>query len=88
MLPTEQMSEALIKTLINKYAKLGEHIFHPFAVSNSTERTFMLLPENLRLLLVEKKPYCEAHAMVELLEVFGRQILNEESDITGLPQIL
>lgn len=48
LLRPEQNSDALIKTMVNKYTEHGDLVLDPFTELYSTRRTFTLLTENIR----------------------------------------
>lgn len=48
----------------------------------------MLIPEDILLNIGDKERDCEAHAMVKTGKLFARQILNNDFDITGTPELL
>lgn len=83
LLRPEQKSVALIQTFISKYTKPGDLVFDPFAGSYSTGRACMLLSQHRRCILGDIDPKCHKFAMRQLVEVYARQLLNVESDITG-----
>ena len=48
----------------------------------------MLLPQHRRCVLGDVDPACHKFRMQHLVEVYARQLLNEESDITGDDDLL
>ena len=88
MLRPEQKSVALLQTIIGKYTQPGDLVFDPFAGSFSTGRACMLLPQHRRCVLGDLDPTCHKFGMQQLVEVYARQLLNEESDITGDDELL
>ena len=83
MLRPEQKSVALLKTIISKYSQPGDIVFDPFAGSYSTGRSCMSLLSHRRCIMGDQDERCGKFSMRQLVEVYARQILNEESDITG-----
>lgn len=88
MMRPEQKSEELIMTLDNKYNKPGDVVFNPFTGFHSTGNACMLLPEHRRCIIGNNEPDHGAQAIVQLLEVFVLQMLNDNSDITGAPDLV
>lgn len=88
LLPPQQKSVELIKTLLKKYIQHGDLVFAPFSRSYSTGPACMLLPEHLLCIVGDNEHDLEAHYMAQWVEVFATQILNDESDIPGTPELV
>ena len=81
MLRPEQKSMALLQQIISKYTQPGDIVFDPFAGSYATGRACMSLPLHRRCIMGDKDPNCGKFAMRQLVEVYARQLLSDESDI-------
>jgi DNA modification methylase len=83
LLRPEQKPLALMQTLVSKYSPPNGLVFDPFAGTLSTAKACLLLPEHRRCVCGDLDPKCAQIGMVQLVEVFAKQVLNEKSDIDG-----
>lgn len=74
--------------MVNKYTQPGYLVFDLFSGSYSTGRAFMFLTEHRRCILGDKELYFKASDIVQLAEVFACEILNNDSEITGAPELV
>lgn len=88
LLHAEKKNETFTKTLMNKLTKPSDFVCHPFSLSNSICRGYVLLPGHNRCIIWNKELDCEAHAKIKLVEVVALQILNDNSDIPGTPEFV
>lgn len=86
-LRTHLKSEYFVKSLVKKYNRLGDLVFDHLAGSYTTVRVCMFLPEHLGSIVGEKETGDEEHSMVQFVKLFASQILNNNSDISGTPDI-
>ena len=83
MLCPEQKYVACLMTLMDRFSNPGDLVFGPFAGTYSTARACLLLPAHRRCIVSNIDPNCKKHAFQQLVDVFARQVLNGNSDITG-----
>lgn len=83
MLLQEHKSFHCLQTMVEKFTNHGGNFFDPFVRwAYSTAYTFMVLPLHRQCALCNSFPVCTKLVLQPLLEVFGRQILNDNSYIT------
>jgi hypothetical protein len=87
LLRPEQKPIALMETLVSKYCPPGGIVFDPFAGSLSTAKACLLLHQHRRCVCGDIDPKCAEIGMVSMVEVFAKQVLNEDSDVEGSPSV-
>lgn len=83
MLLPELKSLFVMKTLVDKYSQPGALFYDPFACSYEIVRVFMSLPLHWRYIFGYKDDDFPNYAMIQVAEIFTRQLLNSKSDTTG-----
>lgn len=84
----EQRSAAPIQKLVKKYTQPVELSVDQFDGSYLTNRVFMLRPEHCRCIVGDKASDCNAHAMAHLVVFCARLFSNDESNITGIMELV
>lgn len=87
MLRPEQKSEALMMTLVEKYSQPGDLVFDPFGGALTTGRACLLLNKHRRCIVSDNDTACFKYAVIPLVTVFAKQLLNPLSDITGTDEL-
>lgn len=83
----EKKSLALMKALVERYFQPNEISYDPFAGTYATGGSYRLLKLHRRFLLGNKDEDCLKFGILQLEEVFARQLLNPESDIFGTTRL-
>ena len=87
MLRPEQKSIACLKTLVAQYCPPGGYVVDPFGGTFATAKACLSLPKHRVCITCDKDPECIEHALPSVVQVFAKQVLNANSDITQPPEI-
>lgn len=87
MLRPQQKSLFVMNALVDKYSQPGDLVYDTFACSYETGCACTLLPLYLRFILGDNDEDCRTFEMMQLVEVFARQFLSYDSDISVPPEI-
>lgn len=87
MLRPEQKNISVMKTLVAQYSPPGGIVLDPFNGTFAVAKACLSLPSHRRCVCGDADPRCIQHGLLQLVEVFARQLLNEDSDITATPAV-